>query len=265
MVEAFPVAASVTVVSAMPEELAPLRAMVSDLGRGRAGSLAVDRGRLAGRSVSLCVTGDGARRARDGATALLAASRPDGLLVLGVAGALSPGLGTGSLVVAARVMAEDGRSWAADPEEVTAAAKATGAKIAVVVSADHLADTAREKERLRRLSGENASPAVVDLESASYVAAAVEAGIPWLCLRAVSDTAAESLPGLLNRSRDGGGAVRRGQVLLRLLREPQELPFLLALRARTARCAEVLAGAAVAALPAFARRAAPLSAAGAGR
>jgi len=94
---------------------------------------------------------------------------------------------------------------------------------------------------------------VVDLESATYLAAATAAGIPWLVLRSVSDTADEALPELLNQSRDGGGAVRRGQVLFGLLRQPQALPFLLTLRGRVARGAEALAAAVAAALPVFER------------
>ena len=84
---------------------------------------------------------------------------------------------------------------------------------------------------------------MVDLESVSYVAAASEAGIPWLVLRAVSDTAAEALPALLNRCRDEGGAVRRAKVALELMGDPRALPFLLSLRQRIRHCAETLADA----------------------
>jgi len=68
----------------------------------------------------------------------------------------------------------------------------------------------------------------------------------------VSDRADESLPALLNRSIDGGGAVNRGRVLRGLLGDPGALPQLLALRKRVGQCAEVLARAAEAALPACA-------------
>jgi hypothetical protein len=86
--------------------------------------------------------------------------------------------------------------------------------------------------------------AAVDLESAAYARAAVEAGVPWLCLRAISDTAEEALPALLNRCRDGGGAVQRGRVARGLLKEPGAVPALLSLRQRVRRCAGVLARAA---------------------
>ncbi len=85
--------------------------------------------------------------------------------------------------------------------------------------------------------------AVVDLESAAFAAAATRAGLPWVVLRAVSDTAADSVPALLNRSRDDGGAVRRGSVLRGLLTNPRALRPLLELRERVRLCAGRLADA----------------------
>ncbi|HZL16176.1 MAG TPA: hypothetical protein VFG23_00395 [Polyangia bacterium] len=243
----------IAVVAAMPEELAPLRGLLTGIVRSRAGGLEIERGWLNGRWVELAATGDGAANARAGIGTLLASGPVDGLLVIGVAGALSAGLPSGALVVGTRVVDEDGRSFAADPDRVAAVARAIGGRTGVVVSAGRIADSTAEKQRLARTAKAGVAAAVVDLESATYLAAATAAGIPWLVLRSVSDTADEALPGLLNQSRDGGGAVRRGQVLFGLLRQPQALPFLLTLRGRVARCAEVLAAAVAAALPVFDR------------
>jgi adenosylhomocysteine nucleosidase len=239
------------VVAALPEELAPLRSRLTGVSRRKAGAIVVEQGRLGGRSLALSVTGDGEENARTGVAALLAASRPEGLIAIGVAGALSRGLATATLVVASRVTDESGKSVAGDELRTTGVARATGGRLGVVLSSTALVDRAADKQRLADRIGAGEAPAVVDLESATYVAGAVAAGIPWLVLRAVSDTADESLPELLNRSRDGGGAIRRGQVLLGLLRQPRALPFLLTLRGRVGRCAEVLAGAVAAALPPF--------------
>jgi adenosylhomocysteine nucleosidase len=241
----------IAVVAAMPEELAPLRALLSGIVRARVGSLSIERGWLNGRPVVLAATGDGAANARAGVGELLAGGPVDGLIVIGVAGALSAGLPSGALVVGSRVIDEGGRSFAADGDQVAAVARATGGRAGVVVSAGRIADSAAEKQRLARMA--DAGAAVVDLESATYLAAATAAGVPWLVLRSVSDTADEALPELLNRSRDGGGAVRRGQVLFGLLRQPQALPFLLTLRGRVARGAAALATAVAAALPVFDR------------
>jgi adenosylhomocysteine nucleosidase len=242
---------TIAIVAAMPEELAPLRARLSGPVRTEPTSLrslVVEHGRLGGQDVALAATGDGARNAREGVVALLGASGARALIVIGVSGALSPELATADLVVASRVTDEDGRVRDADLESVAAAARATGGRAAVIVSARRIADSVAEKRRLAQEAGPHL--AVVDLESASYVAAAEAAGIPWIVLRAVSDTAGEALPALLNRSLDAGGAVSRGRVLRGLLGDPGALPLLLTLRKRVAECALVLARAAEAALPA---------------
>ncbi|HEX4510138.1 MAG TPA: hypothetical protein VH328_08670, partial [Burkholderiaceae bacterium] len=83
-------------------------------------------------------------------------------------------------------------------------------------------------------------------ETASYVEAAQRAGLPWTVLRAVSDTADQALPPLLNRARDDGGAVRRSSVVRGLFGDPGALPVLLSLRRRLKLCAEALARAATA-------------------
>src|SRR5581483_8501759 len=86
---------------------------------------------------------------------------------------------------------------------------------------------------------------------AIYAAAAAAAGIPWLVVRAVSDTASEALPALLNRSRDDGGAVRRSSVVRGLLGDPGALPVLMSLRRRVRDGAEALARVAGPVLAAF--------------
>jgi len=219
-----------------------------------AGAAEIVIGSFEGRRIALAVTGDGARNAQAGISALFAALEVEGLIAIGVAGALSADLAEGAVVVAEQVLQEQGgaASWRADEDLLASALRTTGAKRAVVVTAGRIADSVTEKQRLHRLvlapQGGMARPtddavvttAVVDLESASYVSAAVERGVPWTVLRAVSDTADEGLPALLNRSRDEGGAVRRGSVVRGLLTDPGVLPALLGLRRRVQHCANLL-------------------------
>ena len=254
------------IVAAMPEEMAPLRARLASarrLWRRSAGEIVA--GELDGASVVLAVTGTGALNARVGIAALLAAVAVERLIVIGAAGALSGDLPVGVLVVAELVLhAREGESEGdalverADARLVEVVARATGARRGISLTTGRLADTAFEKRRLLgltvaatvaaepRLAG-SAAPAVVDLESAIYAAAARGAGVPWVVLRAVSDVAGEELPSLLNGSRDHGGAIRRGRVARGLLARPrllpQLVPALLALRARVLGCARALDGA----------------------
>jgi adenosylhomocysteine nucleosidase len=216
------------------------------------GGVYITVGRLSGARVALAVTGDGPRNARRGLAALLAAQSPDHIIVVGVAGGLSATLDLGALVIGRQVIDEaDGSVHRADSALVDAAATACGARRGVAVTATRIADTAAEKRRLLALAaavapvagddGASVTGAVVDLESAAFAAASTRAGIPWMVLRAVSDTAADSIPALLNRSRDGGGAVRRGSVVRGLLTNPGALLPLLELRERVRACAVPLA------------------------
>jgi len=236
------------IVSAMAEEMAVLRARL-------AGATAVTvpggkvrdtvSGRLGSQPVVLATTGDGARNAREGIAALLAAVPAGHLLVLGISGGLPADLREGDVVVATRVLDEAaGTSVAAPGPAMEAVARASGARPAAVVTARHIADSVAEKRRLSELAG--APTSVVDLETAGYVAAAQGTGLSWTVLRAVSDTADQALPALLNRARDEGGAVRRGSVVRGLLGDPGALPALMSLHRRLKLCAEALARAATA-------------------
>ncbi|HEX4406447.1 MAG TPA: hypothetical protein VH560_16525 [Polyangia bacterium] len=244
------------VVAAMEEELAPLRArLVGGRRVAVAGAVQIDVGSIGGTRVALVVTGDGAGNARRGLTAFLAAMSPQRIIVLGVAGGLATSLGAGAIVVGAHVVDEtDGRVHAGHGALVELAASVGRARRGVAVTASRIADSADEKRRLfalatARVPAEGGPSkgdlteraAVVDLESAVFASLASDAGVPWVVLRAVSDTAAESVPALLNRSRDAGGAVRRDRVARGLLTNPRALMPLLALRGRVRACAEGLA------------------------
>lgn len=238
------------VVSAMPEELAALRRQLWGA-RRLPGTNDLVTGWLGPVPVALAVTGDGESNAYEGLCSLLCTLDVQRVLVIGVSGALSHALEVGSLLVAERVLQEGAEQvLEADGALVEGASRLCVATRAVLISARQLADTPAEKRRLLELlavrQGAPASGArglclaAVDLESAAYARAAVDAGVPWLCLRAISDTAEEALPALLNRCRDGGGAVHRGRVARGLLKELRTVPALLSLRQRVRRCAGVL-------------------------
>jgi hypothetical protein len=147
-------------------------------------------------------------------------------------------------------MREQGDAWQAPPPWLVGSARLAGARPAALISVPRLAATVADKQRLLSLTVARAPglAAAVDLESAAFVAAAAARGLPWLILRAISDTAAEALPPLLNRCLDDGGAIRRGLLAARLIGEPSALPRLLALRQRVQACAELLATATLAVL-----------------
>jgi nucleoside phosphorylase len=246
------------ILTAMPEEAAAVRAALRDVHRVR-GAANQWRGRFGDHEVVLAISGDGERNARRAATQLCAARRAAGLdrarwdrlLILGVAGGLSPQLRTGDLVASAEVCAESGGGRLfGDRALLDVAVRHARAIPSVVVSSTNIADTCADKQRLlaRHTAVTGEPTAVVDLESFSYAAEAVKTAVPWLILRVVSDAADEALPSLLNRCRDAGGAVQRSRVLRVLLTDPRPLPNLLRLRRRVASASVRLAEAVTAVL-----------------
>jgi adenosylhomocysteine nucleosidase len=192
--------------------------------------------------VALLVTGDGAVNAQARLEALLARVPAGRVLGVGVSGALTSDLGPGDLLAGERVC--DEAAVLVPDEELLAAALRVGARPATLVTATRIADSpearARLCERFQRWPG----PAAVDLESTALARTAAAHGLPWAILRAISDTAGESLPALIESSRDESGSVRRRVLLRGLLLQPAALPTLVALRWRVGRCAQVLATAA---------------------
>lgn len=231
------------IVAPMEDEVAFLRSRLQDARRVPVKGAEVVVGQHLGARVALAVTGDGERNARRGLASVLAAVPAREIVVVGVAGALDAGSKVGDLVVCAQVLAEEGLVVHAADEALTAlAARHAGSLRGVAVTSRDLADSPARKTALRALV-DGAGPAVVDLESAIFAAAAARADLPWVVIRAVSDLATDSLPPLLNASRDEGGAVRRARVVRGLLRQPSLLKPLMALRARVQLCAVNLAAA----------------------
>ena len=235
-------AAPLAVVTALGIEAAPLVHRARARRLRRTGGLDLRAGKLGERPLLIAVTGDGGERARRGIVELLANERPATVFVAGVAGALSPGLALGDLVVARSVV---GAGALRTPEQspwLTRLLEHPRTIPGRVLSVDRIAVEKSVKASLLEGLGPG-EPAVVDLETAAYVGRLDEAGVPWVVLRAVSDTAGEDLEIDFNRFRGGDGRVRPHRVLAHALLRPSRLRQLLELRSRVLRCAETLASA----------------------
>ncbi|MGE5344704.1 MAG: hypothetical protein ACM3JH_02020, partial [Acidithiobacillales bacterium] len=154
------------------------------------------------------------------------------LVGAGAAGALVPSLRAGDIVVGERIVNEQGEPFASDPA-FGGRAVALGAKPATVVTLAKLICSSKEKKNLASRFGlSDSAPAVIDTESAAWARAAAGAGIPFVILRAVSDTFEEDLPGFLSSCLDPEGSVDRAAVARRLFLHPAALPSLLRARER---------------------------------
>lgn len=124
----------------------------------------------------------------------------DGMISTGLCGALDPALRLGDIVVSGRA------HFAARAEFVRGA----------VHSIDHVAVTAAEKCILRNQTGAIA----VDMESAAVERKAAEWDVPYLCIRAVSDRAGDTLPLDFNYYRNTRGDFSRTRIALAAIARP---------------------------------------------
>jgi adenosylhomocysteine nucleosidase len=174
-------------------------------------------------------TTEGARRQAEVAIAQGAQA----LISFGLAGGLDPALPPGSLLRPERV------SWrgALLSADKTLLAALGGATCGVLLAGESIAVTAGEKRALRDQSG----AAAIDLESGAVADVAARHGIPFAVLRAVCDPAERDLPPAALAALDEKGAIGFLRVGISVLRQPRQIPSLLALAGDAARARRALA------------------------
>jgi adenosylhomocysteine nucleosidase len=209
------------------------RGILARAGQAQAARLPVDWARtirLGGHDVLAVANGAGASRAASALDAAVEIFRPDAVVSTGFCGALDPQLGVAAVVVGTSVAGPD-RHYEALPVS-SAAAHYSG----VVCSIDHVAQTAEEKLRLRAGGG-----MVVEMEAAGVAARAQARGLPFYCVRVVTDLAGETLANDFNSALRADGHFDTMGILRDALRRPwARLPELCRLRQRSIRAASVL-------------------------
>jgi nucleoside phosphorylase len=183
---------------------------------------------LGGRSVILLANGPGPKLAAEAAEeAARRLESVDGFVSTGYCGALDNDLGTLDIVVASKVNGDAAvqpatqRSYAAGP----------------MLSQDSVACTVEEKLRLRETGA-----IAVEMEAAGVEKVARKLGVPFYCVRVVTDAASESLALDFNRVRDADGRFSVARILAAALRRPGRVfPELFRLE-RTCRSASVALG-----------------------
>lgn len=180
--------------------------------------------------VLMVANGAGARRAAAAVDAALAGFRPDAVISTGFCGALAPAFAVADVVVGTSVVHAQRNYPALQPE--SSAAHHTG----VVCSIDHVARTAWEKSRLRA-----AGASAVEMEASGVAERAEVLGLPFYCVRAVTDLAGEDMANDFNSALREDGHFDTMLILRGTLRNPWVcLPELFRLRNRCARAASVL-------------------------
>lgn len=231
---------TLAIVTALPEEFGPIRAIQRERRVERSGGRTVSIGRIGAWRSALVEGGEGLSHARESARFMLDFARPSALIGAGVAGGISPGLEVGEVLAGGRVA---GPGPAAIPGDFgwLARARRAGAREGLLVTAAELFVTVAAKSSLWR-SFDCADPAAVDLESFGWAQAAAEERVPFLALRGVADRAHDELPALLLRCRDSSGATDRKLVALQAIRHPGSIAGLVSLARKTRRASIRLAG-----------------------
>lgn len=154
------------------------------------------------------------------------------IISFGLAGGLNPMLRPGAVLVPQAVI---------DDEEVFSCDNGLmqmlgGANSRFVISLQHIAESAAEKRRLFEHSGADA----VDLESGAVARAAAANAIPFAVLRAVTDPAQRNLPPAALIALNSAGDIKITAVLDSILKQPTQIPALLAIASDAAKARAAL-------------------------
>ena len=229
-------ASPIAVVTALKEEF---EAVLSRAREARFRGTFVEA-RIGTADVALCLTGDGAGQAARAADLLCETVRPTALLGAGIAGALSPDLAIGDVLVSRRIRDSQGDVPGPDARLLAQALENTGARAGTFLTVARPVVLASLKKALLQ-TFDDGGPAAADMESSAWARAAASRGIPYLIARAISDGAGENLPEYLGRCVGPDGGIRRPSVVLSALAHPATIPALLRMRGRVLACAEKLA------------------------
>lgn len=178
----------------------------------------------AGGKALMLTGGIGREAARRATEAALAAHRVRALISIGYVGALQPAWALGDIFVADRVLLlEAGLEYACTwPVFEGGFGSVRRGALATI---DHVANTVEEKKRLARLGAD-----AVDMEAFAVAAIADERGLPFFCIKVVSDDAGTEIGFDFDRARRPDGSVSGGAVIAQAGLSPARWRELLALK-----------------------------------
>ncbi|QEY23122.1 5'-methylthioadenosine/adenosylhomocysteine nucleosidase [Neisseria animalis] len=201
---------TIAVIGAMEQEIELLKAAMEDVCPLSFGKFAAYEGKLSGKRVVLALSGIGKVNAAVATAWVIREFSPDAVINTGSAGGLAKGLKVGDVVVGTAVAHHDvdvtafGYVWGQVPqlpavfesnEKLVAAAKSAakafeGAAVAdgLIVSGDQFVSSSDKVAAIRsRFEGVQA----VEMEAAAIAQTCYQLNVPFVVIRAVSDSADE--------------------------------------------------------------------------
>jgi nucleoside phosphorylase len=188
---------------------------------------------LNGRKIYLAANGAGPNRAAEAAEAAhskMPASTTDAVVSTGFCGALDPQLKIGDVFVATSIQAAGELAPVSAPQCSRVHFSGT------IVSMDRVAQTTEEKRDLC-----SAGARAVEMEAAGVLSRVREWGMPFYCIRSVTDLANESFHIDFNAVRTSDGRFSTPRILAAAMASPITVaPELMELRRRCATAAQSL-------------------------
>jgi len=232
------------IMAALPQEVRPFLRRVQARPRRDLGLPAWD---WEGGAAVVALSGMGPAAARRAAETLISRCRPELLVSMGFGGALVPGLATGDVVLGeafwhynpgTRELKAGGRPPAPRPlARLRQALKTAGftAVIASLVTTSRIIHKKDQGEPLTVLPHP-----VLDLETGVLAELAAAHNLPFLSLRAITDTAGEEIPEFIRDAGNKDGAVGVREALKWLAQDFHRLQDLLRLWRASRRAAQAL-------------------------
>lgn len=238
----------IALLAALEEEASDLRRRMALAPEAVAGLGLAYAGRYQHQSVLLVCAGMGRERAVASAEAVLARYRVSAVISIGFSGALEERLAVGDLVLASELIGVTGPGsneieptvYQANQGLLRAATKALEATslhvvLGPTVTAPGIIATPAGKQDL----GSQTGAVAVDMESYWVARAALDRGLPFLALRAISDAQKDLLPAF-HQILDADGDPSARRLATHLIRDPGNLVPLLRLARHASRARRVL-------------------------
>jgi adenosylhomocysteine nucleosidase len=204
----------------------------------RGDGLTVRQGRLDGRRVVLVESGVGRENAARATHALVDAHRPLRIVSAGFAGGLDPALRPGDLVVADSLVDLAGALHTFHTLQTLPTLHSSSFRVGRLLTVDRVVREPGEKQEL----GRKHEALAADMESLAVAEVCRQRDVPFLAVRAISDTADEELPRDVERLlAQTSGPARWGAAVRSIWRRPSSLKDLLRLRQRALETSDRLA------------------------
>ncbi len=244
-------------VAAMQEEIRPLLRIVGRYQQESIGKQTVYRFTAGKHAVCLVQSGMGPTHATAATRLLIDTARPEIIINFGFAGALSPELKVGDIVLASRLLFLHERLFSEQQgldqktntlcSELLRKGDPSIAHHAAFITTSRISS----KKELVRLMPADIQQAVVEMETSAVAQVANKEGIPLIAIRAISDGAGEELGFSLDEFCNRELNLQIWRVLLSVVRKPWIIPQLVRLSRNSRHAGRCLSEAVSRILPAL--------------